>query len=629
MAKLKTHKSVEQIAKKHKVSVSDIENQLKIGVPIEHEHTKDKDLAKDIALQHLGEFPDYYTRLSKMEKSAKKLKEAHEESRYCPLCDKREKRSECSYGENAWDKVSVKDEEYSMARSELKTIDDAVQKLMMKVGKGEGNLEAWVQSKITKAADYIDTAADYVAGGEMEESFTINPAAHKVATKRRKIEALTTSSNSNEASVAKAKLGKTTELPKIKKEERLVDKIIGEEKKKMKGKDPCWKGYEMVGTKNKSGKEVPNCVPKESVTIQDANGNDYIEFVDLITPEPLISEASTRLQAHTGNLIATILSWKGKTYSLTMFFPQVKMPSRMDVEYEIQKVYPGSKVLQFKVTTVRGDQPILQVQNTKSKNYLLNNKTIGEEVEIEEGVRPGNVETPLDKAAFKKRRRSLAGKEKSAAAEKRGHVGKEWYNSGRKYSPDEAKSGRAKIDDQERRTRHRSAVDPDNEDDNNYSADKTNNPKKLRKQKAMGEVSEAKNDSYLETDMKKRQKNNEKAIADMKKTKGYADMVKAARKHFGEEVEISEAKKSEMPCNKPKAQAHGSGETGKSHVVKACEAGKEKLIRFGQLGVKGSPKKEGESKEYASRRQRFQTRHAKNIAKGKMSAAYWANKVKW
>jgi hypothetical protein len=92
---------------------------------------------------------------------------------------------------------------------------------------------------------------------------------------------------------------------------------------------------------------------------------------------------------------------------------------------------------------------------------------------------------------------------------------------------------------------------------------------------------------------------------------------------------IGESKKSEMKCNKPKAQAHGSGETGKSHVVKACEGGKEKLIRFGQLGVKGSPKKEGESKEYASRRHRFQTRHAKNIKKGKMSAAYWANKVKW
>ena len=105
---------------------------------------------------------------------------------------------------------------------------------------------------------------------------------------------------------------------------------------------------------------------------------------------------------------------------------------------------------------------------------------------VEEGVRPGNVETPLDKAAFKKRRRSLAGKEKSAEARARGHRGKEWYNSGRTYSPDEAKRMRSKLDDEERSTRHRSAVDPEG-DDSNYSADKTKNPKKLRKQKAMGE----------------------------------------------------------------------------------------------------------------------------------------------
>jgi len=87
--------------------------------------------------------------------------------------------------------------------------------------------------------------------------------------------------------------------------------------------------------------------------------------------------------------------------------------------------------------------------------------------------------------------------------------------------------------------------------------------------------------------------------------------------------------KASMQCNKPRAQAHGSGETGKSHIVKACAGGKEKIIRFGQLGVKGSPKKEGESKAYSNRRKRFKARHAKNIAKGKKSAAYWANRVKW
>ena len=88
---------------------------------------------------------------------------------------------------------------------------------------------------------------------------------------------------------------------------------------------------------------------------------------------------------------------------------------------------------------------------------------------------------------FKANRQKNKRRAASVDAEKRGHVGKEWYNSGRKYSPDEAKRMRSKLDDEERRTRHRSAVDPDNEDDNNYSADKTKNPKKLRKQRAMGE----------------------------------------------------------------------------------------------------------------------------------------------
>jgi len=90
---------------------------------------------------------------------------------------------------------------------------------------------------------------------------------------------------------------------------------------------------------------------------------------------------------------------------------------------------------------------------------------------------------------FKANRRKLKRKETSADAKKRGHVGKEWYNIGRTYSPDEAKSGRAKMDDEERSTRKRSAIDPEAED-NNYSADKTKNPKKLRKQKAMGELGE-------------------------------------------------------------------------------------------------------------------------------------------
>ena len=67
----------------------------------------------------------------------------------------------------------------------------------------------------------------------------------------------------------------------------------------------------------------------------------------------------------------------------------------------------------------------------------------------------------------------------------------------------------------------------------------------------------------------------------------------------------------------------------KSHAVLAKEGSTVKLIRFGQQGVSGSPKKKGESEGYRKRRESFKARHAKNISKGKMSAAFWANKEKW
>jgi hypothetical protein len=78
--------------------------------------------------------------------------------------------------------------------------------------------------------------------------------------------------------------------------------------------------------------------------------------------------------------------------------------------------------------------------------------------------------------------------------------------------------------------------------------------------------------------------------------------------------------------NKPKRTPSHST---KSHVVMAKEGETYKVIRFGQQGVSGSPKKEGESAAYRARRESFKARHARNIAKGKLSAAYWADRVKW
>ena len=76
--------------------------------------------------------------------------------------------------------------------------------------------------------------------------------------------------------------------------------------------------------------------------------------------------------------------------------------------------------------------------------------------------------------------------------------------------------------------------------------------------------------------------------------------------------------------NKPKRTP---GHKTKSHAVLAKSGDKVKLIRFGQKGGSGAGKKQDAKSK--ARRKSFKARHAKNIAKGKMSAAYWANKTKW
>lgn len=85
--------------------------------------------------------------------------------------------------------------------------------------------------------------------------------------------------------------------------------------------------------------------------------------------------------------------------------------------------------------------------------------------------------------------------------------------------------------------------------------------------------------------------------------------------------------KKEMKCNSPKRTP---GHPKKSHIVKACFDGKEKIIRFGEQGASTAGKpKTGESDRMKAKRASFKARHGKNIAKGKSSAAFWSDKIKW
>jgi uncharacterized membrane protein (UPF0127 family) len=411
--------------------------------------------------------------------------EAKEEVRYCTKCKKMETRNECSYGPEVWDKMTVKgvseaalkDHEYSMARSQLSTVMDAAKRLRKKMKKGEGEVEAWVQSKITKAADYLDSAADYVDSGEMKVEYTILPLHIEIPTNIRDFNLGLMFRESLEQNsgmlfifdeVAKQSFHMTeTRIPldiAFINEEGIIESIkeldpfnktpvssdgevicalevnrgwfeennieVGDEidieeasgekdacyskvksrykvwpsayasgalvkcrkvgaanwgnktkKEELELDEKCWSGYEKKGMKTMFGKRYPNCVKKEE-TIEDANGNTFAEVIDLIKPDPIKKvEESVRIPAKTGNIILVTLNWRGKLYMMKLFFPQITKPNRQEVQDQIEKVYPGSRVQSYYVSDIKPGEQFLQVEGAawtkksgKSESGGLNEK---------------------------------------------------------------------------------------------------------------------------------------------------------------------------------------------------------------------------------------------------------------
>ena len=111
---------------------------------------------------------------------------------------------------------------------------------------------------------------------------------------------------------------------------------------------------------------------KEDLTIEDSEGNPFAQVIDLIKPEPIkvpktrikyedpIKE-STRIRSTVGQIITVMLAWRGSSYNIQMFFPQVSKPSRKQVQDQLQKVYPGAKLWGYQVSDHDPGEPLLQV----------------------------------------------------------------------------------------------------------------------------------------------------------------------------------------------------------------------------------------------------------------------------
>ena len=117
---------------------------------------------------------------------------------------------------------------------------------------------------------------------------------------------------------------------------------------------------------------LENC----GVKVEDATGDisfREFEFIDIIKPEPLKAtkgfikfEEATRLPNYNkvGNIIDCYLVWRGKNWMIKMFFPTVKKPTRREVQDQLQKVYPGSRLWNYQVSEHEPGEPILQVGGT-------------------------------------------------------------------------------------------------------------------------------------------------------------------------------------------------------------------------------------------------------------------------
>ena len=272
-----------------------------------------------------------------MKKAGKKPKGMKEEmtadaqylkdTKYCLLCRKNEKRHECGYGPQMWDRYSIAkihptneaanpaqqaaiaismkkegkkpknmkedhvaiamgkmlDSEGGMIMSQLDQIEMAVAKLRKLVKDPQMQVPAWVQSKITMATDYIDTAADYMSSKdesfEMEEGMTMDDfitarkkrersAARKELSPTRRAGIHNPEKAPERASRRDAAYGETGYGGSLRPKKERKARAVGELTKEEYIDEACWTGYKQVGMKKKGKKMVPNCVPANEDSCQ-------------------------------------------------------------------------------------------------------------------------------------------------------------------------------------------------------------------------------------------------------------------------------------------------------------------------------------------------------------------------
>lgn len=363
--------SVQEIADKHGVSVARIQKQLKMGVTVEGEHTTNKEEAEGIALQHLAEKPNYYSELKKVE--AVKT----ESTIVTDLL-----------GNPKFEFIDLV-KPYTM--EEMRQLEEA--------RKRGGTLHHWFKGSKSKDGKPGWVQADGSPCAN-EEGETKTPKCF--------------SSGRLKALKRKGKKGKN-----------LIKSAVSRKRRHDKGQQQKTGGAKPTNVETfAKGKKDRNYVEaepslKESLGIQEASRDrpgkgsgtkdacyHKVKSRFRVWPSAYGSASLVKcrkvgaanwgkskveeatLPVQNGQVMQILFSWRGKTMMSQLFFPQIRIPNRTEVTDAIVKVYPEARVLNYKVASQNLGQPLIQVPNSRSKNYLLQNKTIGEEVDYIEEAGP-------------------------------------------------------------------------------------------------------------------------------------------------------------------------------------------------------------------------------------------------
>ena len=361
--RVKSYKTVEAIAKKHRMEVSDIQKQLDMGIPIEHEHTKDKTLATYISLQHLDEIPDYYTRLKKMEASAKKehkkFKDVKEATDGIKAKDYKG-RLDKWFDDGGWVQTGGKYDGKPCAKQPGQTTkpycrdpddratmdEDERNRRAAKKRKEDPNPNRSGEAKMVTQESAGEKDACYK---KVKSRYKVWPSAYAsgALVKCRKVGADSWGTKSESTGA----LDYDWNTPIYGGEERYCPKC-----KKMEHMHVCkhgpefWRAYSFAVEPHDHTKEIIHNI----FSFHMKEKYNYKKMKNLKN----IQEIYTRIQSR-GSTYSILLNWRGKYISAQMFFPQFARPPKDQVTFEVRKIYPGAIVLSYNPASKDPTKPLL------------------------------------------------------------------------------------------------------------------------------------------------------------------------------------------------------------------------------------------------------------------------------